>query len=328
MIQSVDGIGEKLQELKKNTFAKHDAFTVGEVFNMKKEELAQFVGEDGHFSTMFDFSPNCLSDGPGGWYRNREIAFEDYRSTLFRSQEECCDIGFLANILENHDEPRGNSRYLPEHARNEMGIKMLGTVSVLLRGLPFLYQGQEIGMTNCPMGSVEEYDDVNTRGEYARALQAGLSEEEALQACWRFSRDNGRTPMQWDDSPNAGFTTGTPWLKVNPNYVSCNVAQQQEQADSVLNYYKKLIALRKSDAYRQVFTYGDFRPLWETEADILGYCRCLEEKAVVVAANFGREERRLMLPDFVRGQVLLENGPVSLEKNILVLKPTQVVVLT
>ena len=182
MIESVDGVGDKLQDLKKNTFAKYDAFTVAEVFNMKKDELEEFVGENGHFSTMFDFSANCLSDGPGGWYKNKSISFEDLRSTIFCSQKECMDVGFLANIIENHDEPRGSSRFLPEYAQNEMGMKMLGTVSVLLRGLPFLFQGQEIGMTNCPMTSVEEYDDINTKGEYRMALEAGVSEEEALAA--------------------------------------------------------------------------------------------------------------------------------------------------
>ena len=276
MVESVDGVGEKLQDLKKHTFDKYDAFTVGEVFNMKKDELEAFVGKDGHFSTMFDFSANCLSDGPGGWYRNKPIAFEDYRKTIFQSQKECMDIGFLANIIENHDEPRGSSRFLPEYAQNEMGMKMLGTVSMLLRGLPFLYQGQEIGMTNCPMNSVEEYNDINTKSEYRLALDAGLSKEEALAACYRFSRDNGRTPMQWDVSPNAGFTTGTPWLKVNPNYVCVNVAEQENREDSVLNYYKKLIALRKSPEYRELFTYGDFEPMLEDREKILAYRRSLD----------------------------------------------------
>ena len=328
MIESVDGVGDKLQDLKKNTFAKYDAFTVAEVFNMKKDELEEFVGENGHFSTMFDFSANCLSDGPGGWYKNKSISFEDLRSTIFRSQKECMDVGFLANIIENHDEPRGSSRFLPEYAQNEMGMKMLGTVSVLLRGLPFLFQGQEIGMTNCPMTSVEEYDDINTKGEYRMALEAGLSEEEALAACYRFSRDNSRTPMQWDDSPNAGFTTGTPWLKVNPNYASVNVAQQEVREDSILNYYKKLIALRKSKDFRELFTYGDFRPMLETEDGILSYCRSLNEKNVVVVANFGKDSAVVSDDFFADSRCLLTNAELTADGNQLKLAPSQVVVLT
>lgn len=326
MVETAEGVGQKLQDLKKHTFAKYDAFTVGEVFNMKKGQLEDFVGEDGYFSTMFDFSANCLSDGPGGWYRNKPIAFADFRRTVFQSQMECVDVGFLANILENHDEPRGNSRFLPEYAQNEQGIKMLGTISVLLRGLPFLYQGQEIGMTNCPMDSVEEYNDINTRNEYALARSVGLSNEKALQVCCRFSRDNGRTPMQWDDSPNGGFTSGKPWLKVNPNYPSVNVACQESQPDSVLNYYKKLISLRKSENYRELFTYGDFVPAYEREDLIFAYRRVLEEKEVLVIANFDAKTRTL--ENIPQGkQVLLSNGEVCQEAGKLHLQPSQVVVL-
>ena len=326
MVETAEGVGQKLQDLKKHTFAKYDAFTVGEVFNMKKGQLECFVGEDGYFSTMFDFSANCLSDGPGGWYRNKPIAFADFRRTVFQSQMECVDVRFLANILENHDEPRGNSRFLPEYAQNEQGTKMLGTISVLLRGLPFLYQGQEIGMTNCPMDSVEEYNDINTRNEYALARSVGLSNEEALQVCCCFSRDNGRTPMQWDDSPNGGFTSGKPWLKVNPNYPSVNVACQESKPDSVLNYYKKLISLRKSENYRELFTYGDFVPAYEREDLIFAYRRVLEEKEVLVIANFDAKTRTL--ENIPQGkQVLLSNGEVCQEPGKLHLQPSQVVVL-
>ena len=328
MIEGANGVGDKLQDLKRNTFAKYDAFTVAEVFNMKKDELEEFVGENGHFSTMFDFSANCLSDGPGGWYKNKSIAFEDLRSTIFRSQKECMDVGFLANIIENHDEPRGSSRFLPEYAQNEQGMKMLGTVSVLLRGLPFLFQGQEIGMTNCPMASVDEYDDINTKGEYRMALEAGISEEEALAACYRFSRDNSRTPMQWDASPNAGFTTGTPWLKVNPNYTAVNVAQQEVREDSMLNYYKKLLALRKSEEFRELFTYGDFQPMLEKEDGILSYCRSLNEKTVVVVANFGKETTSVSDDFFADSRCLLTNAELMAAGKQLKLAPSQVVVLT
>ena len=327
MVESVNGVGRKLQALKKNTFEKYDAFTVGEVFNMKKDELAEFIGENGHFSTMFDFSPNGLSNSFAGWHQAKSIDFAEYRDTIFKAQKECMGIGFLANILENHDEPRGSSRFLPEYAQNEQGIKMLGTVSVLLRGLPFLYQGQEIGMTNCPMGSIHEYDDISTKNEYANALAAGCSEEEAMEACYRFSRDNSRTPMQWDDSPNAGFTTGTPWLKVNPNYISVNVAAQEKDADSVLNYYKKLLALRKSEEYREIFTYGDFVPLFEREENLLAYSRTWEGQCVFVLANFSADSKCLHSDIFNGRKILISNSPVVLEESTLELQPSQVVVL-
>lgn len=182
-------------------------------------------------------------------------------------------------------------------------------------------------MTNCRMASIEEYNDISTKNEYANAIADGCSEEEAMEACYRFSRDNARTPMQWDDSANAGFTTGMLWLKVNPNYPHLNVAAQERDENSVLNYYKKLIALRKSEAYREVFTYGDFEPLFETEAYILAYRRSLNGKDVIVAANFGPMENCLQNRMFQNRKVLMSNGTVVLKEDTLELHPSQVVVL-
>ena len=227
MVESVDGVGEFLQDLKRNTFQKHDAFTVAEVFNMKEGELPAFIGEDGHFSTIFDFSAHCLSDGAHGWYDAPPIDFKAWRKAITDSQLEVQECGFEANIIENHDEPRGVSRFLPEYARTATGTKMLGTVSLLLRGIPFIYQGQEIGMQNSVWNSIEEYDDISTKDQYHVAREAGLTDAEALTVCGRMSRDNARTPVQWNGQANAGFTTGTPWLKVNPNYTAINVESQE-----------------------------------------------------------------------------------------------------
>lgn len=326
MVESVEGVGELLEDLKKNTFEKYQAFTVAEVFNMKKDELIEFVGENGHFSTMFDFSAHSLSFGEHGWYDSQPIQFKDFRNALFHSQLECQDVGFLANIIENHDEPRGVNRYLPDYAQNDAGTKMLGTISVLLRGIPFIYQGQEIGMKNCPMNSIEEYDDISTHGEYKIALEAGLSEEEALRICYINSRDNARTPMQWDNSKNAGFTTGTPWLKVNPNYQSINVKDQLADETSVLAYYKKLLSLRKSEEYKEVFTYGTFTPLFENEENIFAYERKLNDKSVMVLANFGSKDAVLHFEKTVCLSILLNNlaEPIVKDDEITLL-PCQVI---
>lgn len=327
MVESVEGVGELLEDLKKNTFEKYQAFTVAEVFNMKKDELIEFVGENGHFSTMFDFSAHSLSFGEHGWYDSQPIQFKDFRNALFHSQLECQDVGFLANIIENHDEPRGVNRYLPDYAQNDAGTKMLGTISVLLRGIPFIYQGQEIGMKNCPMNSIEEYDDISTHGEYKIALEAGLSEEEALRICYINSRDNARTPMQWDNSKNAGFTTGTPWLKVNPNYQSINVKDQLADETSVLAYYKKLLALRKSEEYKEVFTYGTFTPLFENEENIFAYERKTNDKSVMVLANFGSKEAVLHFEKTLSLSILLNNLAEPIVKiDEITLLPCQVIV--
>ena len=329
MLESVHGIGDFLEELKHETFEKYDAFTMGEVFNMKEDELAEFVGDDGHFSTMFDFSAHVLTFEEGGWdwYASKPVEFNTWRDTVFASQKKMENVGFLANIIENHDEPRGASRYLPEHAQNDAGKKMLATTSILLRGIPFIYQGQEIGMTNCKRNSITEYNDINTIDQYQVALEAGCSEEEALKCCYENSRDNARTPMQWNAAEHAGFTTGKPWLAVNPNYREINVAEQEGRADSVLQYYRKLIALRKSEDYRSTFTYGEFVPAYEKEEGVFSYFRINKESGqkILVIGNYGKAACEITLKDEIK-KVLLSN--LDREKELLAQsKATQKIVM-
>lgn len=296
MVERVSGVDELLEELKENTFQKYDAFTVGEVFNMKKGDLVKFIGENGHFSTMFDFGAHLITEhGEHGWYDAPALDFKTWREVIFRSQLEAQECGFEANIIENHDEPRGASRYLPEYAQTPDGIKMLGTVSLLLRGIPFIYQGQEIGMKNAIWDSVDAFNDINTKDQYHIAREAGLSDAEALAVCNRLSRDNARTPMQWSEDANAGFTTGTPWLPVNTNYRTINVAAEETDAGSVLSYYRRLTAVRKSPEYREVFTYGEFVPAYEDSDTVMAYYRVDEKQRVLVAANFGKEPVTLAL---------------------------------
>ena len=332
-VEQTNGVGELLEELKNNTFAKYDAFTVGEVFNMHEDELSEFIGENGHFSTIFDFSAHCLSEGEHGWDEAPAIEFKEWRRAIVDSQLEVQKVGFKANIIENHDEPRGVSRFLPEYARNAAGTKMLGTVSLLLRGIPFLYQGQEIGMQNCEWNNSGEWDDISTRDQYQTARKAGLTEKEALRVCADMSRDNARTPMQWSSEENAGFTSGTPWMKVNPNYSEINVKAQQENEDSVLRYYQKLIALRKSEEYKEVFTYGTFAPVYEEQESVMAFYRISEEenqetpkKRVLVAANFGREAAELPL-EYKVSKVLLSNLPENQAGEKLILAGCGVMVL-
>ena len=306
MVDEVDGVGELLEDLKKHTFQKYEAFTVGEVFNMKEGELDAFIGENGHFSTIFDFSAHMLSEGEHGWYDAPPVDFKEWRKAITDSQLRVQNCGLEANIIENHDEPRGVSRFLPDYAQNPTGAKMLGTISVLLRGIPFIYQGQEIGMQNAVWNTVDEYNDINTIDQYHTARDAGLTDKEALEACSRLSRDNARTPMQWNTQENAGFTTGTPWLKVNDNYTEINVETQDADPDSVLNYYRKLIALRKSPAYKEVFAYGEFLPVYQNTSSVMAYYRKTENQRILITANFGKEAVSLTLEYPVK-QILLSN---------------------
>lgn len=327
MVESVDGVGDLLETLKKNTFQKYDAFTVAEVFNMKEDELPSFIGKDGHFSTMFDFSAHALSIGGNGWYDAPDIDFKKWRESIVNSQLQVQKYGFEANIIENHDEPRGVSRYLPNYAQNPTGTKMLGTVSVLLRGIPFIYQGQEIGMQNAKWNSVEEFNDINTKDQYQLALDVGLTEEDALYACTKMSRDNARTPMQWSDLDNAGFTTKTPWLKINDNYPEINVKNQEDDPDSVLNYYRKLIGVRKSPEYKEVFTYGDFVPAYLDTESIMAYYRETDEQRILVVANFGETTAELNLDYDIRHVILSNMNQSTKPQRILRLESCEVIVL-
>ena len=325
MVENVEGVDELLEDLKNHTFAKKDAFTVGEVFNIGVEDLPDFIGENGHFSTIFDFSAHMLSDGEHGWYDAPPISFDAWKKAITDSQMRVQNVGFEANIIENHDEPRGVSRFLPDYAQNEDGAKMLGTVSVLLRGIPFIYQGQEIGMQNARWNSVDEFDDISTKDQYRMAREAGLSDAEALAVCSVMSRDNARTPMQWKDAPQAGFTSGTPWLKVNDNYPVINVEKEEEQPDSVLHYYRKLIALRKSGEYRELFTYGKFEPAYENADHVMAYYRILQGRRVLVAANFGTDTIELDW-EVPAKKVLLSNKKRTNAENKLILEQCEVFV--
>ena len=325
MVENAEGVDALLEDLKNHTFAKKDAFTVGEVFNIGVEDLPDFIGENGHFSTIFDFSAHMLSDGEHGWYDAPPISFNAWKKAITDSQMRVQNVGFEANIIENHDEPRGVSRFLPDYAQNADGAKMLSTVSVLLRGIPFIYQGQEIGMQNARWNSVDEFDDISTKDQYRVAREAGLSDAEALAVCSAMSRDNARTPMQWKDAPQAGFTSGTPWLKVNDNYPVINVEKEEGQPDSVLHYYRKLIALRKSGEYRELFTYGKFEPAYENADHVMAYYRILQGRRVLVAANFGTDTIELDW-EVPAKKVLLSNKKRTNAENKLILEKCEVFV--
>ena len=326
MLKEAKGIGEFLGEMRDRTFKKYDAFSVGEVFNEKPEEIPDFIGEDGYFSSMFDFNETIFGASGKGWYDAAQITPDDYRNCCFESQQKVGETGFLSNIIENHDEPRGVSRYIPEGDCCLESKKMLAALNFMLRGIPFIYQGQELGMENVSFSSIDEVDDISSLDEYKVALEAGLTPEEALKAVARFSRDNARTPMQWSDGANAGFTTGTPWLKVNPNYTAINAAAQLSDPDSVWSFYKKLIALCKNPSYKETIVYGTLEPVWEKRHNLMAYYR-KGDKTLLVIGNYQQKEQEVILPSECRN-VLLNNYPdMVMENNVLKLKGYQVLIL-
>lgn len=220
MLMEAEGIGEFLGEMRDKAFAPYDAFTVGEVFNEKEGDLPLFIGENGYFSTMFDFSVELYGRSGKGWFDMKRIDIDAFRNCMFGAHKKIGDIGFYSTIIENHDEPRGASRLLSDEIRCDASKKALAMVYFLRRGLPFIYQGQEIGMENKKIRSVQELDDISSIDSYQVARRAGLTDEEALETITFHSRDNARTPMQWSDEEHAGFTTGDPWLKENRRFCS------------------------------------------------------------------------------------------------------------
>lgn len=326
MLAEAQGVGEFLGEMRDRTFGPHEAFSVGEVFNEKDEELPDFIGDNGYFSSMFDFAPVVFGASSKGWYDRKTITPDDYKHCCFHSQKRVGDIGFLSNIIENHDEPRGVSHYIPEGEVSIYSKKMLAVMYFMLRGLPFIYQGQEIGMENMKFSSIDQIDDISTIDEYHVALKAGCSQEEALKCISIYSRDNARTPMQWDCTENAGFTSGTPWLSVNPNYHEINVRSQQNDPDSLLSFYKKLTALRKDPDYKETIVYGDLIPYLEDRHNLMAYFR-KGEKTLLILGNFQTEPQDVPLPGQCK-KVLLNNYPdADISENILHLKNYQAVIL-
>ena len=308
MITEAEGIGDFLGEMRDRCFKPHHAFSVGEVFNETEAQIPEFIGEKGYFSSMFDFRAHSSARSELGWYDAGIVTPNMYRDACFLTQKLVNPVGFISTIIENHDEPRGVSFYIPKEDLSKKAKKFLATMQMLQRGLPFIYQGQEIGMENVLLTSIREVDDISTLDEYEVCLREGFSEEEALRIVNRYSRDNARTPVQWDSSKNAGFTTGTPWLPVNPNYIKINVAEQEKDPESVLSYYKKLTALRKNLEYKETIVYGDFVPFMADEDRLMAFYR-KGEKTLLILGNYRKEERELELPAPVKKLVLSNAEP-------------------
>ena len=196
----------------------------------------------------------------------------------------------------------------------------------MLRGLPFIYQGQEIGMENVPFSSIDEVDDISTLDEYQVALNAGLSPKDALDAVAKYSRDNARTPMQWSGKANAGFTSGTPWLKVNPNYTSVNAAAQMEDPDSVRSFYKKLIALRKDPEYKETIVYGALEPVWEDRHNLMAYYR-KGDKTLLVIGNYQMDMQTVTLPAPYQRILLNNYADLTEDEHAITLQAYQVLIM-
>ena len=316
-----------LRELKERTFAKYNAFTVGEVFNETDEELHFFIGKDGVFSSIFDFKQTMLGQEGKGWFDHSLPTADELKESIFQAHERADSIGVLSTIIENHDEPRGVSHYIAEGPVNDTSKKALGTIQVLRKGIPFIYQGQEIGMENQVFESVEDFDDIATINGYHVAKEAGLSEEEALAAIANYSRDNARTPMQWSAEPGLGFSDGTAWLISPKPNVAINVKDQEKDPNSILNYYRQLTALYRHPLYGNTIRFGDMIPAYRDRENIIAFER-RGDKRLLIVSNFQNRQATLELPAPIKTVVLNNTAGLFQEGDqVLELAPYQTVVL-
>ncbi|MDM0618024.1 alpha-glucosidase [Clostridium perfringens] len=316
---NVEGINSHLKELKEETFSKYDIVTVGEANGVSADEADHWVAEDeGTFNMIFQFEHLNL------WNYEEGQGFDvkAYKDVLTNWQNSLEGKGWNALFIENHDIPRvvstwGNDKeYLTECA------KAFGAIYFLQKGTPFIYQGQELGMTNVKYHSICEYDDVKTINTYNERIESGVSEEIALKEAWIISRDNSRTPMQWNSSKNAGFTCGKPWIGVNENYKTINVEVEERDENSVLNFYKKLIKLKKSN---EALIYGVYDLILEEDENIFAYTRTLNNEKFLIMANLTGENAKYVYEKekLNSKDLILNNYEVCEHKNLteFILKP-------
>ena len=313
------GIEEFLSELAKETFKKYNAMTVAETPMLEYERYNDFIGDDGFFTMIFDFSYTDLDMTKDGFYYSlRDIPTIELRDAIFESQLTQQKYGWGAPFLENHDLPRSLNKFFGEKA-NETNAKLLANVFFFLRGTPFIYQGQEIGMDNFVRNDISEFDDIASKDQYQRALGEGFSSEEALYFVNKRSRDNSRTPMQWGNSKNAGFSkdeNSKSWIKLTGSQATTNVADQINDKDSIFSHYKKMIDLRQNGKYSDCLTFGDFISVPLENEKIIAYVRKYGNQKVLCISNFSELKQEVKLSEIAKalgekeikiGEILINN---------------------
>ena len=313
------GIEEFLSELAKETFKKYNAMTVAETPMLEYERYNDFIGDDGFFTMIFDFSYADLDMTKGGFYYSlRDIPTIELRDAIFESQLTQQKYGWGAPFFENHDLPRSLNKFFGEKA-NKTNAKLLANVFFFLRGTPFIYQGQEIGMDNFVRNDISEFDDIASKDQYQRALGEGFSSEEALYFVNKRSRDNSRTPMQWDNSKNAGFSkdeNSKSWIKLTGSQATTNVADQINDKDSIFLHYKKMIDLRQNGKYSDCLTFGDFISVPLENEKFIAYVRKYKNQKVLCISNFSEKRQEIKLSEIAKvlgekeirvGEILINN---------------------
>lgn len=274
--RNIPGMNVFLDELKAEAFDGFDVVTVAEAAGVAYSDLPEFIGESGYFDMIFDFKWADIDVKSGSeWFRRQAWTIADLRELIMTQQLAMQVAGWSANFIENHDQPRATTKYLGEAATNLDAVKTLGAMYFFLRGTPFIYQGQELGMTNFKRSDISEFDDISSIDQYYRSIKEGLNEQEALSVINLRSRDNSRTPFPWTDAPNGGFSKVSPWLSSTDNFEQINAAHALENPNSLYYFYKRMIAFRQED---DSLIYGDFSPIMPKNATVIAYKRLYKGK--------------------------------------------------
>ncbi len=321
-------VHEFLKEMNQKVLSKYELITVGEAPGVTVEEAKRYAGfDEKELNMVFQFEHVGLDGGEYGKWTDKRVSLTEFKKVMSKWQTELDGQAWNSLYLGNHDQPRSISRFgddSPEY--REVCAKMLATCLHMMQGTPYVYQGEEFGMTNVPFDDISEVRDIESINAYREMSEAGLiSREDMLRFICLKGRDNARTPVQWDDSENAGFTTGTPWIKVNPNYKQINAKAALEDKNSIFYYYQKLIALRKEEP---VMVYGHYALLEPDHESLYVYTRSLDEQKLLVICNFTKEPAGYEVPaEFAGAQILIGNYQRDKVEGTIELKPYEAIVL-
>lgn len=320
-------VHEYLQEMRREVLDRADTITVGECSGVTLEEAKKYAGSDGkELNMVFQFEHMDVdAEGSNKW-SEKKMDLRDFKEVMTRWQKGLENIAWNSLFLENHDQPRSVSRFGNDGTYREVSAKMLATCLYMMQGTPYIYQGQELGMTNAPFDKIEDFRDLDSINAYHELTEKGIfTKEEILRRIRYKGRDNARTPFQWNEEENAGFTTGTPWIMVNPNYKEINAKEQLAREDSVFHYFQKLIRLRKE---YEAIVYGTYDLLLPESKEIYAYTRTLGETQLLVICNFTDSQVQFEMPEkFVQGEILIQNYENTEVRQCMEMRPYEAVAI-
>ena len=321
-------IHEFLQEMNREVLSRYDVMTVGETSGVTIEEAQKYAGEDrNELNMVFQFEHVEDQGSDHGKWTTEKYDFQEFKKVMIKWQEELAGKAWNSLFLGNHDQPRSVSRFGNDSDEyREISAKMLATCIHMMQGTPYVYQGEELGMTNCPFNTLDNFRDLESINAFHELTEQGkMTEEDMMAAIGYKGRDNARTPMQWDDSAYAGFSTANPWIMVNPNYTKINAKDQVNREDSVFKYYQKLIKLRHES---ELIVYGTYDLILDDDKDIYAYIRTLGDEKLIVYCNFSENTREVELPEeFTNGKVLISNYIDAKVNHKITLRPYEAIVI-